>query len=38
MKAKSREIEETSSAVWFLMFLVIGIFVLYCLSMMRPYC
>jgi hypothetical protein len=38
MQGKSREVEETSPAVWFFILLVIGIFVLYCLSMMRPYC
>lgn len=38
MPGKSRPTEESSSGVWFFLLLIVAIFVLYCLSMQRPYC
>lgn len=38
MSGKSRQVEESNSGVWFFLLLIVAIFVLYCLSMTRPYC
>lgn len=38
MSGKSRQAEESNSGVFFFIVLIAAIFVLYCLSMMRPYC
>jgi hypothetical protein len=38
MPVKSRQVEESNSGVWFFILLIVAIFVLYCLSMQRPYC
>lgn len=38
MPGKSRQAEESNSGVLFFLLLIVAIFVLYCMSMMRPYC
>ncbi len=38
MSGKPRQTEESNSGVMFVLLLIVAIFVLYCMSMMRPYC
>lgn len=38
MQGKSRQAEESNSGIFFFLLLIVAIFVLYCLSMTRPYC